>query len=96
MKEVATIILGGGEGTRLYLLTVKRCKPAVCFGGKYRLIDIPISNAIHFGCNKNFILTKFLSSSLHQQIVMLFNKKGLLLWMSLFFNHFGIFLPKKF
>lgn len=76
MKEVATIILGGGEGTRLYPLTLTRCKPAVCFGGKYRLIDIPISNAIHSGCNKNFILTQFLSSSLHQHIFLTYQQSG--------------------
>ncbi len=68
MNRVATIILGGGEGTRLFPLTLTRCKPAICFGGKYRLIDIPISNSINSGCHKIFIITQFLSSSLHQHI----------------------------
>jgi glucose-1-phosphate adenylyltransferase len=68
MKHVASIILGGGEGSRLYPLTLTRCKPAVNFGGKYRLIDVPISNSIHAECNKIFVLTQFLSSSLHHHI----------------------------
>lgn len=68
MRNVATIILGGGQGTRLAPLTLTRCKPAVCFGGKYRLIDIPISHAIHSGSSRIFVLTQFLSSSLHKHI----------------------------
>lgn len=68
MSHVATIILAGGNGTRLEPLTMTRCKPAVCFGGKYRLIDIPVSNAIHSGCSKIFIITQYLSASLHQHI----------------------------
>lgn len=68
MRQVASIILGGGEGTRLHPLTLSRCKPAVCFGGKYRLIDVPISNSINAGCYKTFVLTQFLSSSLHHHI----------------------------
>lgn len=68
MERVATIILGGGRGTRLDPLTRTRCKPAISFGGKYRLIDIPMSNAINSGCLKIFIITQFLSSSLHQHI----------------------------
>jgi glucose-1-phosphate adenylyltransferase len=68
MNRVAVLILGGGQGTRLFPLTVTRCKPAICFGGIYRLIDIPISNAINCRCNKLFIITQFLSSSLHQHI----------------------------
>lgn len=68
MSRVASIILSGGEGTRLFPLTLNRCKPAICFGGRYRLIDIPISNSINSGCNKIFIVTQFLSATLHQHI----------------------------
>lgn len=68
MKQVATIILAGGNGTRLEPLTLTRCKPAVCFGGKYRLIDIPVSNAIHSGCSKMFIISQYLSASLHHHV----------------------------
>lgn len=68
MSRVAAIILGGGQGSRLAPLTITRCKPAICFGGKYRLIDIPMSNSINSGCLKLFIVTQFLSSSLHQHI----------------------------
>jgi glucose-1-phosphate adenylyltransferase len=68
MDRIGCIILGGGQGTRLFPLTTRRCKPAVPFGGRYRLIDIPISNALHAGCEKLFILTQFLSSSLHRHI----------------------------
>lgn len=68
MRHVAAIILGGGQGTRLFPLTKWMCKPALCYGGRYCLIDIPISNAIHSGCHKIFIITQFLSSSLHQHI----------------------------
>lgn len=68
MDRVATIILGGGQGTRLFPLTLTRCKPAISFGGSYRLIDIPLSNSINSGCLKIFVITQFLSSSLHQHI----------------------------
>lgn len=68
MSRVASIILGGGEGTRLFPLTLTRCKPAISFGGRYRLIDVPISNSINSGCHKIFVITQFLSSSLHQHI----------------------------
>lgn len=76
MKQVASIILGGGEGTRLYPLTLNRCKPAVNFGGKYRLIDVPISNSIHADCSKIFVLTQFLSSSLHHHIFQTYMQGG--------------------
>jgi glucose-1-phosphate adenylyltransferase len=76
MKLVASIILGGGEGTRLYPLTLTRCKPAINFGGKYRLIDVPISNSIHADCHKIFILTQFLSSSLHHHIFQTYMQGG--------------------
>lgn len=68
MSRVATIILGGGQGTRLAPLTLTQCKPAICFGGKYRLIDIPISNALNSGCHKIYVITQFLSAALHQHI----------------------------
>lgn len=68
MNKVASVILGGGEGTRLYPLTMTRCKPAISFGGRYRLIDVPISNAINSGCHKLFIVTQFLSSTIHRHI----------------------------
>jgi glucose-1-phosphate adenylyltransferase len=68
MNRVVTLILGGGEGKRLSPLTTTRCKPAISFGGKYLLIDIPISNAINSGCNKIYVVTQFLSTTLHQHI----------------------------
>jgi glucose-1-phosphate adenylyltransferase len=68
MAEVITIILAGGQGTRLYPLTRMRSKPAVPIAGKFRLIDIPISNCIHSGLRKIFILTQFSSESLHRHI----------------------------
>lgn len=68
MSRVAALVLGGGAGSRLHPLTLSRCKPAICFGGRYRLIDVPISNSINSGCHKLFILTQFLSSSLHQHL----------------------------
>lgn len=68
MERVICLILGGGRGTRLYPLTKSRSKPAVPIAGKYRLIDIPISNCIHSGLNRMFVLTQFNSVSLHQHI----------------------------
>lgn len=76
MKLVASVILGGGEGTRLHPLTLTRCKPAINFGGKYRLIDVPISNSIHADCYKVFVLTQFLSSSLHHHIFQTYMQGG--------------------
>ena len=67
-QDVLTLILGGGRGTRLYPLTMLRSKPAVPIAGKYRLIDIPISNCINSGCNRVYVLTQFLSVSLHRHI----------------------------
>ncbi len=63
-----TVVLGGGRGTRLYPLTALRAKPAVPLGGKYRLIDIPISNAINSGLRDIFVLTQFNSASLNAHI----------------------------
>ena len=68
MRNVISLILGGGRGTRLFPLTKVRAKPAVPLGGKYRLIDIPISNCLNSGINRIFVLTQFLSVSLHQHI----------------------------
>ncbi len=67
--RVLAIILGGGKGTRLYPLTKERSKPAVPFGGKYRIVDIPISNCINSGYHKIYLLTQFNSASLHQHII---------------------------
>ena len=66
--DVATIILAGGQGTRLFPLTEKRCKPAVCFGGRYRLIDIPISNSINSGIKQIYVISQYFSSSLNHHI----------------------------
>ena len=60
--------MGGGRGTRLYPLTMERCKPAVPLAGKYRLVDIPISNCINSGLNRIFLLTQFHTASLHRHI----------------------------
>lgn len=68
MPKVICLILGGGRGTRLYPLTKSRSKPAVPIAGKYRLIDIPISNCIHSGLSRIFVLTQFNSVSLHRHI----------------------------
>lgn len=67
-RDVLALILGGGQGTRLYPLTKLRAKPAVPLGGKYRLIDIPISLCINAGIPKIYVLTQFLSESLHRHI----------------------------
>lgn len=67
-NEVITLILGGGKGTRLMPLTDRRSKPAVSFGGKYRLIDIPISNSLNSGFDQIFVLTQFNSYSLNRHI----------------------------
>ncbi len=66
--NAVALILGGGRGSRLAPLTSIRSKPAVPLGGQYRLIDIPISNCINSGINHIFVLTQFLSVSLHQHI----------------------------
>ena len=68
MDDVLTLILGGGRGTRLYPLTHMRSKPAVPIGGRYRLIDIPISNCLHAGLKRIFVLTQFNSASLNRHI----------------------------
>lgn len=68
MQNVITLVLGGGRGTRLYPLTKYRSKPAVPLAAKYRLIDIPLSNCINSGLNRIYVLTQFLSVSLHRHI----------------------------
>ena len=68
MNDVLTIILGGGRGTRLFPLTHSRSKPAVPIGGKWRLIDIPISNCLHAGLERIYVLTQFNSASLNRHI----------------------------
>ncbi len=68
MRNVIGVILGGGQGARLFPLTQVRSKPAVPIGGKYRLIDIPISNCIHSGVDKIFVLTQFNSASLNRHV----------------------------
>ncbi len=67
-RSVLAIVLGGGKGTRLYPLTMDRSKPAVPFGGKYRLVDIPISNCINSNIRQIYILTQFNSASLHNHV----------------------------
>lgn len=68
MQDVITVILGGGAGTRLYPLTKLRSKPAVPLAGKYRLIDIPISNSINSGIPRIMVLTQFNSASLNRHV----------------------------
>jgi glucose-1-phosphate adenylyltransferase len=68
MRDVLALILGGGQGTRLYPLTEHRSKPAVPIGGKYRLIDIPVSNCLHADIRRIFVLTQFNSASLNRHI----------------------------
>ena len=68
MHNIITLVLGGGKGTRLYPLTKMRSKPAVPLAGKYRLIDIPISNCLNNGLNRIYVLTQFNSVSLNRHI----------------------------
>jgi glucose-1-phosphate adenylyltransferase len=67
-KEIVAVILGGGAGTRLYPLTASRSKPAVPIAGKYRLVDIPISNCLNANISRMFVLTQFNSASLNRHI----------------------------
>lgn len=78
IDRVISIILGGGAGTRLYPLTAERSKPAVPVAGKYRLIDIPISNCLNSGIKRMFILTQYNSASLNKHIKNTYH-----------FDHFG-------
>src|SRR5687768_4882700 len=68
IANVLSIIMGGGQGTRLFPLTRERSKPAVPLAGKYRLVDIPISNCLNAGLKKIYLLTQFNSASLHRHI----------------------------
>ncbi len=68
LRSVVSVVLGGGKGTRLYPLTQYRSKPAVPLAGKYRLIDIPISNCLNSQINRIYLLTQFNSVSLHRHI----------------------------
>lgn len=76
MKKVLAIILGGGAGTRLYPLTKLRAKPAVPLAGKYRLIDIPVSNCINSEITKIYVLTQFNSASLNRHLSRTYNFSG--------------------
>src|SRR5262252_5020753 len=67
-SNVLSVIMGGGQGTRLFPLTKERAKPAVPLAGKYRLVDIPISNCINSGLRRIYLLTQFNSASLHRHI----------------------------
>jgi glucose-1-phosphate adenylyltransferase len=69
---VLSVILGGGAGTRLFPLTKERAKPAVPLAGKYRLVDIPISNCINSGLKRIYLLTQFNSASLHRHVTQSF------------------------
>jgi glucose-1-phosphate adenylyltransferase len=68
MDRVVTAVLGGGQGSRLWPLTRDRAKPAVPVGGKFRLIDIPLSSSLHAGIDRIYVLTQFNSASLHRHI----------------------------
>jgi len=77
VKRVLGIILGGGAGTRLYPLTKMRAKPAVPLAGKYRLIDIPVSNCINSDILKIYVMTQFNSASLNRHIARTYAFSGL-------------------
>jgi len=68
-ERVASIVLAGGQGTRLFPLTQARCKPSVGFGGRYRLIDIPISNSLNSKINRLFVISQYFASELHSHIL---------------------------
>ena len=78
MKNVLAVILGGGQGKRLYPLTKYRAKPAVPIGGKFRLIDIPISSCLHSNVRKIYVLTQFNTTSLHRHIATTYKFDGFL------------------
>lgn len=66
--RVAAIVLAGGQGTRLFPLTQTRCKPAVGFGGRYRLIDIPLSNSLNSRIHRLFVISQYFASHLNHHI----------------------------
>ena len=68
LDKIASIILAGGEGTRLHPLTKNRCKPSVCYGGRYRLIDIPISNSLNAKIQLIFVISQYFTTPLHEHI----------------------------
>jgi glucose-1-phosphate adenylyltransferase len=76
MRDVLSIVLGGGRGTRLFPFTHSRSKPAVPIGGKYRLIDIPVSNCLHSEIRRIFVLTQFNSASLNRHIGLTYRLDG--------------------
>jgi glucose-1-phosphate adenylyltransferase len=67
-QRTLAVVMGGGAGTRLFPLTKDRSKPAVPLGGKYRLVDIPISNCLNSGLRSIYVLTQFNTMSLHRHI----------------------------
>jgi len=73
MDDVVTIVLGGGRGTRLFPLTLYRSKPAVPIGGSYRLVDVAVSNCIHAGLRRIFVITQYQSESLHRHVARAYN-----------------------
>ncbi len=68
LHNITAIVLAGGQGTRLFPLTLTRCKPAVAFGGKYRLIDVPISNALNSGIRHIAVISQYFGAHLNQHI----------------------------
>ncbi len=77
LDQVAVIILGGGEGTRLKPLTQTRCKPAISFGGRYSLIDIPISHSLTTGLKKIYVIGQYLAYSLQKHLFQTFYNHGI-------------------
>src|SRR6059058_5089226 len=75
-NEVLALILGGGQGSRLFPLTAPRSKPAVPIGGKYRLIDVPVSNCLHADIRRIYVLTQFNSASLNRHISLTYRLDG--------------------
>ncbi len=88
-SDVATIILAGGEGTRLKPLTEIRCKPAVTFGGRYRIIDVAISNSINAGFNDIYVLSQFLAASLTGYLLDTYSGDGM------FGAHLEVLTPEQ-